>query len=134
VLVPKRVCRHQILAFHSPVPSMAAVSTSTQTKRVFINPSRSRPSHRLPAFVTTHWSIVLTAGRCDTPRAKRGSVQNFARLIGIRFTLMSVGGDIPGKTPRNFTQEFFARLLETELGRQRPIAKKGRSDPSCSLP
>lgn len=68
------------------------------------------PSSR-PAFVTTHWSVVLTAGRNDTTRARDA----LARLCQTYWFPLYAYVRRRGHSPedaQDLTQEFFARLLE----------------------
>jgi RNA polymerase sigma-70 factor (ECF subfamily) len=62
-------------------------------------------------FVTTHWSVVLTAGITDTPRAQEA----LARLCRIYWRPLYVYVRRRGWSAHDaedLTQEFFARLLE----------------------
>lgn len=62
------------------------------------------------AFVTTHWSVVLTAGRCDTARAQDA----LARLCQTYWHPLYAYARRLGHSPpdaQDLTQEFFARLL-----------------------
>jgi DNA-directed RNA polymerase specialized sigma24 family protein len=64
-----------------------------------------------PAFVTTHWSVVLTAGRSDTTRAQDA----LAKLCRTYWYPLYAYVRRRGHTPedaQDLTQEFFARLLE----------------------
>ena len=66
---------------------------------------------RQPAFVTTHWSVVLTAGRNDTTRARAA----LERLCQTYWYPLYAYVRRRGKSPedaQDLTQEFFARLLE----------------------
>lgn len=68
------------------------------------------PSHR-PAFVTTHWSVVLTAARSDTTRARDA----LARLCQTYWPPLYAYVRRRGHSPEDaedLTQGFFARLLE----------------------
>jgi len=68
-------------------------------------------SPRQPAFVTTHWSVVLAAGRNDTPRA-RAALENLCRTYWYPlYTYVRRRGHSP-EDAQDLTQEFFARLLE----------------------
>jgi RNA polymerase sigma-70 factor (ECF subfamily) len=63
------------------------------------------------AFVTTHWSVVLTAGRSDTTRARDA----LARLCQTYWHPLYAYVRRLGNSPhdaQDLTQEFFARLLE----------------------
>src|SRR5213594_329226 len=62
-------------------------------------------------FVTTHWSVVLSAGRSDTPRAR----QALERLCQTYWFPLYAYVRRRGYSPedaQDLTQEFFARLLE----------------------
>lgn len=70
-----------------------------------------QPSPRSPVFVTTHWSVVLTAGRTDTPRAREA----LARLCQTYWYPLYAYVRRRGCSPQDaedLTQGFFARLLE----------------------
>jgi RNA polymerase sigma-70 factor (ECF subfamily) len=63
-----------------------------------------------PAFVTTHWSVVLTAGRSDTTLARDA----LARLCQTYWHPLYAYVRRLGHSPpdaQDLTQEFFARLL-----------------------
>lgn len=76
-------------------------------------PTESVPTGRMvsePAFVTTHWSVVLTAGRNDTTRARHA----LARLCQAYWYPLYAYVRRLGHSPhdaQDLTQEFFARLL-----------------------
>jgi len=66
---------------------------------------------RQPAFITTHWSVVLAAGRNDTTRARAA----LARLCQTYWYPLYAYARRRGNPPhdaQDLTQEFFARLLE----------------------
>jgi len=66
---------------------------------------------RRPAFVTTHWSVVVTAGRSDTPRA-RAALEKLCQTYWYPlYTYVRRRGQSP-EDAQDLTQEFFARLLE----------------------
>jgi RNA polymerase sigma-70 factor (ECF subfamily) len=88
---------------------MAGVSTSTRTKRVSTHPGAGAP--QAAAFVTTHWSIVLTAGRCDTPRA-REALSKLCQTYWYPLYAYVRGRGHAREDAQDLTQEFFARLLE----------------------
>src|SRR6266404_2070547 len=55
------------LELHTSRPTLVGVSTSRKIWPTSAASNAGAP-HR-PVFVTTHWSVVLAAGRDDTPRA-----------------------------------------------------------------
>ena len=64
-----------------------------------------------PAFVTTHWSVVLTAGRSDTTRA-RDALANLCQTYWFPlYAYVRRRGHSP-EDAQDLTQAFFARLLE----------------------
>jgi len=66
---------------------------------------------RRPAFVTTHWSVVLRAGRSDTTRA-RDALANLCQIYWYPlYAYVRRRGHSP-EDAQDLTQEFFARLLE----------------------
>jgi RNA polymerase sigma factor (sigma-70 family) len=87
-----------------------SVNTSWQTTLPEMPPVEAEPPPR-PAFVTTHWSVVLTAGRSDTTRAQDA----LAKLCQTYWYPLYAYVRRRGHTPedaQDLTQEFFARLLE----------------------
>ena len=75
-------------------------------------------------FVTTHWSVVLTAGRSDTPRA-RAALETLCQTYWYPlYAYVRRRGNSP-EDAQDLTQEFFARLLEhNRVGNVSP--QKGR--------
>jgi RNA polymerase sigma-70 factor (ECF subfamily) len=69
------------------------------------------PPRAQPWFVTTHWSVVLRAGRSDTTHARAA----LAKLCQIYWYPLYAYIRWRGNSPENaqdLTQGFFARLLE----------------------
>lgn len=69
---------------------------------------------RRPAFVTTHWSVVLKAGHADTPRARDA----LARLCQTYWYPLYAHVRRRGHSQHDaedLTQEFFARLLASDF-------------------
>jgi len=64
-----------------------------------------------PAFVTTHWSVVLTAGHNDTPRAQAALANLCQTYWYPLYAYVRRRGHSP-EDAQDLTQEFFARLLE----------------------
>ncbi len=89
-------------------------------------------SGRHPAFVTTHWSVVLSAGRSDTTRARAA----LARLCQTYWYPLYAYVRRRGHSPhdaQDLTQEFFTRLLERQaIAGADP--ERGCSVRSCSPP
>lgn len=74
-------------------------------------PSTGDGSPRQPAFVTTHWSVVLTAGRSDTTRAHAALSRLCKSYWYPLYTYVRRRGHSP-EDAQDLTQEFFAHLLE----------------------
>ena len=74
------------------------------------NESR-RPATRAPVFVTTHWSVVLTATGADTTQAQ-AALEHLCKMYWypIYHFVRRQGHSV--HDAQDFTQEFFARLLE----------------------
>lgn len=64
-----------------------------------------------PAFVTTHWSAVLTAGRRDTTRARAALAELCQAYWYPLYAYVRQRGHSP-QDAQDLTQEFFARLLQ----------------------
>jgi len=86
------------------------VSTSTPATPSETTPPENDAS-RQPAFVTTHWSVVLTAGRNDTPRARVALERLCQTYWYPLYAYVRRRGQSP-EDAKDLTQEFFARLLE----------------------
>ena len=68
-------------------------------------------SSRRPAFVTTHWSVVVTAGRSDTPRAQ-AAIEKLCQTYWYPLYAFVRRRGHSVEDAQDSTQEFFARLLE----------------------
>jgi len=66
---------------------------------------------RHAAFVTTHWSVVLTAARSDTTRAQDALAKLCQTYWHPLYAYVRRRGHSP-EDAQDLTQEFFARLLE----------------------
>jgi RNA polymerase sigma factor (sigma-70 family) len=87
------------------------VGTSASTATSRTTPGNDASGH--PAFVTTHWSVVLTAGRSDTTRA-RAALESLCRTYWPPlYAYVRRRGHAPADA-QDLTQAFFARLLERE--------------------
>ena len=85
------------------------VTTSDQTDPGSTS-AGTEPSPR-PAFVTTHWSLVVSAGGNDTPHA-RNALEKLCRAYWFPiYAFVRRQGHGPHDA-QDLTQEFFARLLE----------------------
>jgi RNA polymerase sigma factor (sigma-70 family) len=85
------------------------VSTSSQTEPNS-TPACAEPPPR-PAFVTTHWSLVISAGGNDTTHA-RNALEKLCRSYWFPiYAFVRRQGHGPHDA-QDLTQEFFARLLE----------------------
>jgi len=80
-------------------------------------PARDTAAHqaaaRPPVFGTTHWSVVLAAGRADTSRAQDA----LAKLCGTYWYPLYAYVRRRGYSPhdaQDLTQAFFAQLLERQ--------------------
>jgi len=86
------------------------VSTTGTTERINTRTGAAGGIVPLPAFVTTHWSVVLAAGRSD-PTGARDAL---ARLCQTYWYPLYAYVRRLGNSPpdaQDLTQEFFARLL-----------------------
>ncbi len=63
------------------------------------------------SFVTTHWSVVLSAGRADTPHA-RDALGRLCQVYWYPLYSYVRGRGYAAEDAQDLTQEFFARLLE----------------------
>jgi RNA polymerase sigma-70 factor (ECF subfamily) len=86
------------------------VNSTSTTEKLEAPSSSAGPSSGPAAFVTTHWSVVMAAGRADTSRARDA----LARLCQTYWHPLYAYVRRLGKSPhdaQDLTQEFFARLL-----------------------
>lgn len=87
------------------------MNTSGSTEKIDTRPASTGEAAGPPAFVTTHWSVVVAAGRADTARARDA----LARLCQTYWHPLYAYVRRVGHSPhdaQDLTQEFFARLLE----------------------
>jgi RNA polymerase sigma factor (sigma-70 family) len=66
-----------------------------------------------PAFVTTHWSVVLTAGRNDTTRARQ-ALGKLCQTYWFPLYTYARRRGYSAHDAQDLTQEFFAQLLDRE--------------------
>ena len=82
---------------------------------------------RAAAFATTHWSVVLTAGRGESPRAAEALEQLCGTYWYPLYACVRRQGYNPDDA-QDLTQEFFAHLLASDyLTRADPQSGKFRS-------
>ena len=86
---------------------MSTTRTAADTSGTPGSPGEA--AHR-PAFVTTHWSVVLTAGRSDTIRARDALAKLCQTYWYPLYAYVRRRGYSP-EDAKDLTQEFFARLL-----------------------
>jgi RNA polymerase sigma-70 factor (ECF subfamily) len=108
----------------SPSPEDASLAFSPRPARVGIvgssgmnlEDSATRPPGevvRRSVFLTTHWSVVLTAGRHDTTRA-RAALESLCQTYWYPlYTYVRRRGHSP-EDAKDLTQGFFACLLERQ--------------------
>jgi RNA polymerase sigma-70 factor (ECF subfamily) len=88
---------------------MAGVSTSMQSRGVSTTPGTHAP--HAASFVTTHWSVVLSAGQSDTPRAL-DALSKLCQTYWYPLYAYVRGRGHCREDAQDLTQAFFARLLE----------------------
>lgn len=98
------------LAFPSRGVTLAAVRTSSHADLPGTTSTGLKPLHGA-AFVTTHWSVVVTAGRTDTTRARDALAKLCQTYWFPLYLYVRRRGHSP-EDAQDLTQEFFARLLE----------------------
>jgi RNA polymerase sigma factor (sigma-70 family) len=86
------------------------MSTSTQTAAPEPGEIGQEPGGS-PVFATTHWSVVLRAGRSDTTRARDALASLCQTYWHALYAYVRRRGHAPADA-EDLTQEFFARLLE----------------------
>ena len=101
------------------------MSTSSQTTPEPAS-THSEPPPR-PAFVTTHWSLVVSAGGNETTHA-RNALEQLCRAYWFPiYAFVRRQGHNPHDA-QDLTQEFFARLLEkNQLAGADPVKGRFRS-------
>jgi RNA polymerase sigma factor (sigma-70 family) len=98
------------LPFRERGGTLASVSTSAHAASPE-TAATSNESPRSPAFVTTHWSQVLSAGRSDSTHA-RTALECLCRTYWPPiYAFVRRQGHSPHDA-QDLTQEFFARLLD----------------------
>jgi RNA polymerase sigma factor (sigma-70 family) len=87
------------------------VSTTEVERKHASTPSSAENTCRQPAFVTTHWSVVITAGRSDTTRS-RDALARLCKTYWYPLYAYVRRRGHPAHDAQDLTQEFFAQLLE----------------------
>ncbi|MCH8219469.1 MAG: sigma-70 family RNA polymerase sigma factor [Planctomycetes bacterium] len=75
--------------------------------------SRQPPVDRSPAFATTHWSLVIAAGRRSTPEAEN-ALEQLCRTYWYPLYAFIRRRGHPSETAQDLTQGFFVKLLEKD--------------------
>ncbi len=73
--------------------------------------SATSPAPRSDWFATTHWSVVLAAGRDDCPAARQ-ALEDLCRTYWYPLYVFVRRQGFSHEDAQDLTQEFFARLLE----------------------
>lgn len=108
------------------------MSTSTRANALQTTPTGGT-TPRGPVFVTTHWSVVLNAGRSDSTHARAALEKLCKTYWHPIYAFVRRQGHSPHDA-QDLTQEFFARLLEkNSLGDVDPCRGRFRSFLLASL-
>lgn len=86
------------------------MSTSSNTAS-HDTPSVHNDASQRSVFATTHWSVVLTAGRTDTTRA-HAALETLCRTYWYPLYAYARRRGHSAEDAQDLTQEFFARLIE----------------------
>ena len=109
------------------------MSTSETTSAHSLVTPSSEAGEGRRVFVTTHWSVVLTAGRSDTTRARAALEQLCRNYWHPLYAYVRRAGH-SREEAQDFTQEFFARLLaQNAVARANPARGRFRSFLLASL-
>lgn len=100
----------RLLAFRLRGVTLALVSTSAHAELPGTTSTGSKRSNQR-AFVTTHWSVVLAAGRSDTTRADNALAKLCQTYWHPLYAYVRRRGYSP-EDAQDLTQGFFAHLLE----------------------
>src|SRR4051812_12109548 len=104
---------------------VASRKSASRRREVLAMPSDSSNDEPLAVsregvFATTHWSVVLTAGRNDSPNAQ-AALERLCRAYWYPIYLYIRRRGQSPHDAEDFTQDFFARLLEKNyLGAAEP--------------
>lgn len=101
------------------------MSTSTRADPADSTPGGTEP--RRQVFVTTHWSVVLTAGHSDTTRT-RAALETLCQAYWHPLYAYVRRAGYSREEAQDLTQEFFARLLaQNTVARADPARGRFRS-------
>ena len=104
--------RRRWLAFAGGVIRLGPLNASTQhDPEELRHAAADRPGR--PVFVTTHWSVVITASRNDTTRAQ-DALERLCRTYWYPLYAFVRRQGHAKEDAEDLTQEFFARLLHKE--------------------
>ena len=115
--------RHSNLAPPRRRVTLPLVSDSPPSTTPDSTPTAGSPATS-PIFATTHWSVVLSAARHDTTRARNALAGPLPDVLARLHAFVRRRG-FPPQDAEDLTQEFFARLLEHNWI-ARADAQKGR--------
>jgi RNA polymerase sigma factor (sigma-70 family) len=87
------------------------VSTSSRLSSSNAPGDDAGSSQRRPVFVTTHWSMVLSAGRSDSTHAQ-AALEKLCRTYWLPIYAFVRRQGHNSHDAQDLTQEFFSRLLE----------------------
>lgn len=119
--------RRKVWRLHSRSPGRYAEAVSTGQATSSSRSSTQADVVRRPLFVTTHWSVVLTAGRTDTGRAG-DALAKLCRTYWYPLFAYARRRGYSSEDAKDLTQEFFARLLaRRSLARVDPSHGRFRS-------
>jgi RNA polymerase sigma-70 factor (ECF subfamily) len=89
------------------------MSATGNTEDESATPPWGEVSHRA-VFATTHWSVVLAAGRSDAPQAKE-SLEKLCQTYWYPLYVYARRRGYAEPDAQDLTQEFFARLLKGDM-------------------
>ncbi len=102
----------QVNRFRRPV-RIATVERSVYNDGMSSPKEKRTPAENIRRFATTHWSMVLAAGRDDTPDAKR-ALATLCETYWYPLYAYARRRGYPAEEAQDLTQEFFADLLQRD--------------------
>ena len=79
-----------------------------------ISDSQQQPVVGSPAFMTTHWSMIIVAGSQSNPEADK-ALEQLCRIYWYPLYAFVRRRGYPSEKAQDLTQEFFVKLLEKEF-------------------